>query len=1147
MVIVERVRAVDPTKASELSLFSRLKVETVEEEKHIGICELFVAPRTSDHGAIPPRRILIHGRAGVGKTTLCKKIIHDHINDGLWSDIFDMILWIPLRSLNRRSQQNNTLKGAFYDLYFAHLTDGDDLALQLEKRITDSAYKNRILLILDGLDEVSQEWEPGTPMHNLLIRLLDHPRVIVTSRPYGLGNSALESFDMYLETVGFSEDQVEAYVKMTAKGDPEISSAMLAFVTGNKMIRHLVRIPVQLDAVCYSWDRHFMYGDSPKTMTLLYKAITLKLWQKDVPRLNELDASKGLTEDSVRSLSMLQIEGLIEHEVRLVEILAFAGMCNGLVEFSANDRERLYDALTHEQAETPLPEIPESIFRKVSFLHTSDPSTVDSDQTYHFLHLTFQEFFAARYFVRHWMADKELECINLKERPVVISFTQPQAYLQMHKYNSRYDIMWRFTTGLIQEYVPLRSGREDPVKHYFDQLDSEPRDILGPVHQRLLMHCLGEVVPGMRSNVVRATIANQLLPWLQLQSQMGIRGGITSDDECPEHLLVRLLHTHVNTTVLRSLYDRKSLSLATLERVLAIIKADNTELRLYSATCVLVRQINLPPEILKAMFSLRKSKTKIDQCLVNKLVQQVGNFPELVEHLPKYQKSDNWHVRLNAGIVLARQPSLPPGGLDALLLLLQDPEKEVRAGVAEGLCERQPLESVIIEALFLLLNDEDYSVRAAAAKVWGSQDHIPPEVRHTLHLLLQDEVDAVKVNAAFALSRHRPVAASTLSVLVLLLKKSLWSWWLEAPMELQGLDSSMELQGLDSMELQVLDSLEEQEFLPPDIVEVLVALLEDGPGHVNLTIARILSQQPPSLTMEVQTLLHDYSILRLYMDAPGRQAQLMPTSHRSSMLRMFRGPNRCMALKAASALSEQSHLSQDILGGVVQMLIADDDRSEHASWILSRQSVLPTEIKNQLSRLLENKCSDRLMCYITDLLYGKTGLPPQMIGPVVALARKDTSHLSVALLSEQTNLPPPMLEEVLPLLNSKRFSTREEIAILVMKNTESLSGIPAKYWGPLYKQWVEKAFREQLSCILNNSCLRLNGADGVGEVHFSRMQLIDFRHQILKAQLELGIPADTVLPKTRGYRSISRLVYKTGALLKGKGYTGANLPSGLET
>jgi hypothetical protein len=42
----------------------------------------------------------------------------------------------------------------------------------------------------------------------------------------------------------------------------------------------------------------------------------------------------------------------------------------------------------------------DDVLDRLSFLHTSDASV--QDKSYHFLHLTFQEFFAAQYFVRCW-------------------------------------------------------------------------------------------------------------------------------------------------------------------------------------------------------------------------------------------------------------------------------------------------------------------------------------------------------------------------------------------------------------------------------------------------------------------------------------------------------------------------------------------------------------------------------------------------------------------------------------------------------------------------------------------------------------------------------------------------------------------------
>jgi hypothetical protein len=75
--------------------------------------------------------------------------------------------------------------------------------------------------------------------------------------------------------------------------------------------------------------------------------------------------------------------------------------------------------------------LPDQVLENVSFLRTSDPSSLDRNR-YHFLHLTFQEYFTARYFVRHWKAGQQLECLQLEAGSV--EKISPILFLQKHKY-----------------------------------------------------------------------------------------------------------------------------------------------------------------------------------------------------------------------------------------------------------------------------------------------------------------------------------------------------------------------------------------------------------------------------------------------------------------------------------------------------------------------------------------------------------------------------------------------------------------------------------------------------------------------------------------------------------------------------------------
>jgi hypothetical protein len=96
---------------------SRLKIETPDENNQVELQTIFNPGIGPDGQTIQPRRILIRGQAGVGKTTLCKKMVHDFIR-GTWKDLFDRILWVPLRTLKRKPDKGYTLVALFLRDFF---------------------------------------------------------------------------------------------------------------------------------------------------------------------------------------------------------------------------------------------------------------------------------------------------------------------------------------------------------------------------------------------------------------------------------------------------------------------------------------------------------------------------------------------------------------------------------------------------------------------------------------------------------------------------------------------------------------------------------------------------------------------------------------------------------------------------------------------------------------------------------------------------------------------------------------------------------------------------------------------------------------------------------------------------------------------
>lgn len=504
-------------RTSPFSLAARLKVETPEKNAQVELSSLFDPRNNSNRQTIQPRRVLIRGRAGVGKTTLCKKMVHDFINCGTWKGLFDRVLWVPLRRLKGWSAALYNLEELFSYEYFAQHRNRIAIIKEL-LRIVESNNK-RTLFILDGLDEISQHLDGSNQKSDFLQHLLNQSSVIITTRPHVLLPAGVHPPDLELETIGFYPHQVKEYLQATF-ADPKRVEDVQSYLQNHQIIQGLIRIPIQLDAFCYTWD--ILDGKSvPQTMTAIYKAIEESLWKKDILRLGRR------TPVQMRVARRPEISNSIKDVVHLLEILAFTGTYNDLINFEPRHR----DAIS-EQFNSTETNLFDETLGQLSFLRTSDPLSKDRDRNYHFLHLTFQEYFAARYFVRQWKAKKPLNCLQLSNG--ACDNIELATFLQERKYDSRYDIFWRFVAGLLDA--------EKEALGFFQEIEKEPRDLLGPTHQRLVMHCLSEV-ERKESNFMelRAKLENQLEQWLLFECYFTGSSHLALEMECPQQVLVNVL------------------------------------------------------------------------------------------------------------------------------------------------------------------------------------------------------------------------------------------------------------------------------------------------------------------------------------------------------------------------------------------------------------------------------------------------------------------------------------------------------------------------------------------------------------------------------------------------------------------------------
>jgi GTPase SAR1 family protein len=693
-------------RSSPFSLFARQKVETTAEQIQIRLAEVF-QPRQNFNGTeMVPRKILIRGRAGVGKTTLCKKMVHEFKTNTMWSDLFDRVLWIPLRNLKSETDTKYGLRD-FFDHEYFQFSGQDKLegSTRFAKEIHDALKLHRTLFILDGWDELA-EIDKKSYMFRFLKELLHQSNVIITTRPSATLPDGIK-LDLELETTGFSPAQVDEYIVKVHKDDAD---ELRLFLQAHELMAGLVRIPILLDAFCYCWNNiGRTFEETPQTMTTLYQTIETSLWKKDIVRLDK-EKTQNLAEVEQRQIETQ----FIEHELHFLEHLAFTGMVVDKIEFSLEDRRKAnLDSGQRLLLDKTLP--------CLSFLRTSAPQAKSEHRLYHFIHLTFQEYFAARCFVQQWRSKPNFECFAVGHKKL-----SPNGFLRRYKYDARYDIMWRFVAGLLDD-----KGEEEIVG-FFKKIKSEPVDLLGPTHQRLIMHCLDEAVC-LSSGPYRMRMEGRLSQWLLFECSFRGSASLASESEFPDNALHNALQICTGrdrVTILQALNSRgRCISRDTLAVVTTLLQDQESHVRSAAARAI-DGQPNLPESAIAALIPLLQDKQR--------------------------------HVRFCAAEAIRGQPNLPESAIAALIPLLQHKESDVRYAAARVIGSQSKLPESAIATLIALLQHEKGYVRSEAAEAIGGQSNVLDQLLEASRVVLISEsststTESVSCHSSFIECLYRPL------------------------------------------------------------------------------------------------------------------------------------------------------------------------------------------------------------------------------------------------------------------------------------------------------------------------------------------------------------------------------------------------------
>ncbi len=968
----------------------RQQLEATNLNKLIALENLFDAQKLRDGSEGIPKRILIQGRAGSGKTTLCKKLVYDYQNSSLWQDQFDSVLWVPLRQLKTHAPKR--LEDLLCTQYFAGYESSQAQALSK----VFYAHQDKTLFILDGLDEVAGELNEGQPLKDFLQTLLNQAHVVITSRPAGVDTKLLGQLDLELETVGFSSANVEAYIE---KFVPEQNrAAILQFIRRTPLIQGLVNIPIQLGALCYSWDR--LPENQEVTMSMLYEAMVDKLWRKDSVRLEKKEEGKILGTGVIDGLSKSDIEELMAAEIHYLGYLAFKGLETEKIEFSS---EELSQRRKELNISTPtwqkLPVSFTTNMKKTSYLHTADAHRPESERQYYFLHLTFQEFFAAKFLAAHLQMYTPVEKVSAhivqKDLGVMPKRKELEAFIATHKYNPRYEIVWWMVAGLLKGAA---------LENFFQILRQSPRDLIGMRHQQVILGCLNEARAQLKAPTLLAQLEKECMQWLDFEIENGPSdySRLGSQRIFPEHLLLERLSQaegEKKKKVIATLGARPVLSTDAVQALISSLK-ENGDVRVAAA------------------YALRKQRTLSS---------------DVVQTLISFLKDKNGDVRGAAAYALGNQSTLSSDAVQALISSLKDEDKDVRDMAAIALSKQRTLSSDAVQALISSLKDEHEDVRDAAAKALNSQSMLSLDAIQALISSFRDKSRDVRRAAHRALSYQLTLSSDAFQALISSFKDE---------------TASIREMAVDALSYQLTLSL--------DMVQALISSLKDENEDVRKMAALSLLSHPlhkpcTFSSDAVQALISSLKDENKYVrdaiaEALGCQSTLS-SDVVQALISFVKDDNEDIRKMAACALRGQSTLSSDVVQTLISFLKdKNGDVREAAAYALGNQSTLSSDAVQALISSLKDEKSD-VRVVAAYALRNQSTLSSDAVQTLISCLKdehEDVRSTAAAALSRQSTLSSDLVQAFISCLKDKNSGVRDAAAeALALQSTLSLDLVQA--------------------------------------------------------------------------------------------------------
>ena len=314
--------------------------------------------------------------------------------------------------------------------------DDPELKKQVVRHIQKTSGEH-VLLIMDGYDELSYEDRTQYSFFLDIVRENQFPKcsVLVTSRPYASDYlQRLQSVVRHVEVLGFTEEQIEQCIIRNLP-DKSMAVKLIKILKERSDISSLCYIPLNCAIMLYVYEKE--QCTLPRSLTNLFELFILNT----VKRHASIVCNDPKIIRKLQTLAKLPEP--LQKQLDVLSMVAYNGLVADKMVFSYEDLEVAFPDCSSLDLDVNLLGLM-TVFKGFT--------SAGEELNYQFLHLTIQEYLAARWAASHLSADE-----------LVMFFSD-------HLNTERFRMMLLFLAGITQLKFPsaqhLFQHKEFRFNHY---------------------------------------------------------------------------------------------------------------------------------------------------------------------------------------------------------------------------------------------------------------------------------------------------------------------------------------------------------------------------------------------------------------------------------------------------------------------------------------------------------------------------------------------------------------------------------------------------------------------------------------------------------------------------------------------------------